>query len=84
MIPLKSKLGPGPEFDLIRELVGHGVRGSGDDCAFLGEIALSCDLTVEDVHFCLDWVSPLEVGFRAAVAGLSDLAAVGAEPSPKQ
>ena len=59
-------------------------RGLGDDCALLtdigGTLALSTDVSVEGVHFRLDWVTPEEAGWRAAAAALSDLAAEGAEP----
>ena len=37
-------------------------------------------MSVEGVHFRLDWIGPEEVGWRAAAAALSDLAAEGAEP----
>jgi thiamine-monophosphate kinase len=55
----------------------------GDDCAVLPELAgsnlvLSTDVSVEEVHFRLDWLRPSEIGWRAAAAALSDLAAAGA------
>jgi len=85
--PLDTPLGPGAEFDRIRALAaawGSRARGLGDDCAFLeagGErLALSVDLSVEGVHFRREWLSPAEIGYRAAAAALSDLAAVAAEP----
>ena len=81
-------LGPGPEFDLIRKLVGgtkplpDGIRvGPGDDCLVLDEgLVISVDLSIEDVHFRRDWISMEEAGWRAAAAALSDLAAMAAEP----
>jgi len=80
-------LGPGREFDRIRAMAarwGDRARGLGDDCAFLeigGEtLAVSLDLAVEEIHFRRDWMSPAEIGYRAAAAALSDLAAVAAEP----
>ncbi|NNF26239.1 MAG: thiamine-phosphate kinase [Gemmatimonadetes bacterium] len=55
--------------------------GPGDDGAVLrGGLVISTDLMVEGVHFHSDWLSPSELGFRAAAAGLSDLAAMGADP----
>lgn len=80
-------LGPGPEFDRIRKIAavlqGQGI-GLGDDCGLFREgeefIALSTDVSVEGVHFRLDWIGPEEVGWRATAAALSDLAAEGAEP----
>jgi thiamine-monophosphate kinase len=81
-------MGPGPEFDLIRRFLagvaaGEGaVRvGPGDDCAVLANgTVLSTDMSVEGVHFRREWLSPREIGDRAAAAALSDLAAVAAHP----
>jgi thiamine-monophosphate kinase len=82
-------LGPGVEFDLIRRFLAsapaarQGVRvGPGDDAAVVtGEgIVLSTDLSVEDVHFRRAWLTAREVGYRAAGAALSDLAAMAARP----
>jgi thiamine-monophosphate kinase len=82
-----TPLGPGGEFDRIRaiaEALGPAARDLGDDCAFLevGDrtLALSVDASVEGVHFRPEWLTPAEVGWRAAAAALSDLAAVGAVP----
>lgn len=82
-------LAPGAEFDLIRRFVPRAeaprsdVRvGVGDDCAVVagGGIALSSDMSVEGVHFRRDWLSMREIGYRAAAAALSDLAAMAARP----
>ena len=80
-------LGPGPEFDRIRAIVGVlGVQaaGLGDDCGLFREgdqfLALSTDVSVEGVHFRRQWITPEEAGWRAAAGALSDLAAEGAEP----
>lgn len=78
-------LGPGVEFDRIREIArALGARGIGDDCALLeveqGTLALSCDLSIEGVHFRREWLSLEEIGWRAAASALSDLAAEGARP----
>ena len=79
-------LGPGPEFDRIRRIaraLGARARGLGDDCALVpegpGTLAISTDVSVEGVHFRRDWIEPAEIGWRAAAAALSDLAAEGAE-----
>ena len=78
-------LGGGAEFDRIRSIyarLGTAAYGLGDDCALLradkATIALSIDLSVEGVHFRREWLSLPEIGYRAAVAALSDLAAEGA------
>ncbi len=59
--------------------------GIGDDCALLrprrGEdLAVTTDLTLEQVHFRRDWHPPESVGHRSLARGLSDLAAMGAWP----
>jgi len=81
-------LGPGGEFDLIRRFLAGGgapspgvVVGPGDDAAILdGGWVVSTDLSLEDVHFRRAWLHDDEVGFRAAAAALSDLAAMAATP----
>jgi len=79
-------MGPGVEFDTIRMLLsrwGDLAVDIGDDAAVLPRIAsghrvVSTDACVEDVHFRRAWLTPYEVGHRAAAAALSDLAAMGA------
>ncbi|HSJ75428.1 MAG TPA: thiamine-phosphate kinase [Gemmatimonadales bacterium] len=80
-------LGPGAEFDRIRgiiQVLGPNATGLGDDCALFPSgdtfFALSTDVSVEGIHFRLDWISLEEAGWRAAAAALSDLAAEGATP----
>ncbi|HEY7635439.1 MAG TPA: thiamine-phosphate kinase [Gemmatimonadales bacterium] len=81
------QLGSGREFDRIRAIaraLGARASGLGDDCALLpagsGTLALSTDVSVENVHFRLDWLDLEEVGWRAGAAALSDLAAEAARP----
>lgn len=82
-----TPLGPGDEFDRIRgvwsRLAGQIAPG-GDDCAVVtvGDVtlAISTDMSVEGTHFLAGWLSLEEVGYRAAAAALSDLAAVAASP----
>lgn len=63
-----------------------GLRlGIGDDCAVLRpkaghEICVTTDFSLEGVHFRRDWHSPQSAGHRCLARGLSDLAAMGAEP----
>ena len=81
-------LGPGREFASIARWVrqwGARAHGIGDDAAILDvptgtRLVVSTDTTTENVHFRRAWVSPLEIGWRAAMAALSDLAAMGADP----
>lgn len=81
-------LGPGAEFDAIRALLrewGPHATGVGDDAALLevpagAQLVVSTDASVEEVHFRRAWMSPAEIGERAASAALSDLAAMAATP----
>ena len=81
-------LGPGREFDVIRDLVrrwGESAQGIGDDAAILdvpagSHLVASTDASVENVHFRREWLTPEEIGYRAAAAALSDLAAMAATP----
>jgi thiamine-monophosphate kinase len=83
-----AKLGPGVEFDLIRRMAarwGDLVQHAGDDAAVLdvpsgASLVASTDSSVEGVHFRREWLSLQEIGYRATVAALSDLAAMAAEP----
>ena len=78
-------LGAGAEFDRIRAIaaaLGDAAGPLGDDCAVIdaepGSIVLSTDVSVEGIHFRPEWLRPEEIGWRAAAAALSDLAAAGA------
>lgn len=81
-------LGPGAEFDAIRAMLsewGPHASGVGDDAALLtvpsgAQLVVSTDASVEGVHFRREWMSPAEIGERAACAALSDLAAMAAVP----
>lgn len=62
------------------------VLGIGDDAALLDLggpelVVVTTDAMLQDRHFRLDWLSPGEVGWRAASGALSDLAAMGAAPA---
>jgi thiamine-monophosphate kinase len=61
------------------------VAGIGDDCAVFrpraGEdLVFTTDYTIEDVHFRRDVHTPEDVGHKTLARGLSDIAAMGAEP----
>jgi thiamine-monophosphate kinase len=83
-----TALGPGAEFDAIRMMLarwGDRAAGVGDDAACLhvprgDTLVVSVDSTVETTHFERGWLSMREIGFRATVAALSDLAAMAATP----
>jgi thiamine-monophosphate kinase len=86
-----TSLGPGTEFDLIRRFLARDADarlpydvlvGPGDDATVVAAhpLAISTDLSIEGVHFRRDWLEPEEIGWRAATAGLSDLAAMVSRP----
>lgn len=60
------------------------VEGIGDDCAVVRVydrlLLISCDMFMEDVHFRLSYVTPHDIGCKAAAAALSDIAAMGGAP----
>ncbi len=80
------------EFGLIRELQKHChalrphvIHGIGDDAAILHaptneSLIASTDLAIEGVHFDLAFESLQDVGYRTAVANISDIAAMGGTP----
>lgn len=79
------------EFDIISRFFATRTRrtdiklGIGDDAAILDvraerKLVLAMDTIVEGVHF-LENASGFDVGYRVLAVNLSDLAAMGAEPS---
>ncbi|MHB8303296.1 MAG: thiamine-phosphate kinase [Acidobacteriaceae bacterium] len=59
--------------------------GIGDDCAVLQppcghSVLVTTDFCLEAIHFRRDWHTPESVGHRCLARGLSDLAAMGAQP----
>lgn len=78
----------GAEFDAIRHMLetwGPQASGIGDDAAQFAippgeQLIVSMDAAVENVHFRRDWLSPEEIGARATIAALSDIAAMAATP----
>jgi len=66
--------GPGPEV----------IVGPGDDAAVLdapsGQLVLTADALIEGVHFDLGFTSARDLGYKAVVVNVSDIAAMGASP----
>jgi thiamine-monophosphate kinase len=79
------------EFGLIAEMAeqlktGPGtVVGIGDDAAVLAapdrRVVATTDFLLEGRHFRRDWAGPADIGHRAAVRSLADVAAMGARPT---
>lgn len=54
----------------------------GDDCAYLKDlgIVITQDSLLEDVHFKREFITPYQLGYKAVMVNLSDVAASGAKP----
>jgi thiamine-monophosphate kinase len=79
------------EFDFINQYLCREIKrkdvhlGIGDDCALLKVpseqcLAVTMDTLIEGIHFPPD-CTPEDIAHKAIVVNLSDLAAMGAEPS---
>ena len=58
----------------------------GDDAAVLDvppdrQVVVTTDSLIEGVHFRRDWSDPYSIGWKAAAVNLSDIAAMGADPT---
>ncbi|PWE00634.1 thiamine-phosphate kinase [Marinilabilia rubra] len=61
-------------------------KGIGDDCAILplddkNEQVVTTDLLIEDIHFLRKAISPFDLGYKSLAVNLSDIAAMGAQPT---
>ena len=62
------------------------IRGIGDDCAVYRapganeDLVLTTDMLIEDVHFTTATHTAQQIGHKALARGLSDIAAMGAQP----
>lgn len=71
---------------LVRDSAAGVVLGIGDDTAALdlgGDrlLLLTCDVQIEERHFRREWITPRQLGRRAAAINLSDIAAMGGRPT---
>ena len=81
------------EFGLIERFSKHfddfkinGMTGIGDDCAIMPlddhyEQVVTTDLLVEDIHFLRSRISPFDLGYKSLAVNLSDIAAMGGQPT---
>jgi thiamine-monophosphate kinase len=71
------------EFNMIAKLSSHVAHlengiGIGDDCAVVEDRVYTTDMSIEGVHFRLDWQSPEEALEKCLLTNLSDINAMGA------
>lgn len=62
------------------------VYGIGDDCAIMPlddeyEQIVTTDLLIEDIHFLRSAIPAFDLGYKALAVNLSDIAAMGGEPT---
>jgi thiamine-monophosphate kinase len=81
-----------PEFELIQRFFTRRIQdkpdivlGVGDDAALISpsadqQLVIAIDTLVKGVHFP-DTTSPYDIGWKALAVNLSDLAAMGADPT---
>lgn len=83
-----SKLG---EFGLIDRLTNDiklknpsSLYGVGDDCAVMhypdSEVLITTDMLMEGIHFDLTYITMQELGYKAAMANISDVFAMNGTP----
>ncbi|MGL4172578.1 MAG: thiamine-phosphate kinase [Actinomycetota bacterium] len=64
---------------------GSALLGPGDDAAVVpvrkGAVVATTDILVQDRDFRLDWSSAADVGWKAIMQNLADIAAMGAVPT---
>ncbi len=68
------------------DLVSTDTTGIGDDCAIMPldanhDQVVTTDLLVEEIHFIKTAITPFQLGYKALAVNLSDIAAMGAQPT---
>ncbi|MEU7989018.1 thiamine-phosphate kinase [Streptosporangium canum] len=79
------------EFGVVARITGRLPQGGavllgpGDDAAVVsapdGRVVVTTDLLIEGRHFRRDWSSGYDIGRKAAAQNLSDVVAMGADPT---
>ena len=70
--------------EIFAEANSDVLVGIGDDAAVVSRpetsLVVTTDMTVEDVHFKVNWSSAQEIGRKVAAANLADIYAMGGKP----
>jgi thiamine-monophosphate kinase len=75
------------EFEVLEKLRRKfSLEKIGDDCAVLPkdsktDLVITADMLVEDIDFHMTWAKPEFIGHKALAVSLSDIAAMGANPT---
>ena len=75
------------EFEFIQNIKKkYSLAFIGDDCAVLpkddiNDLLITSDMLVEDIDFRLEWTTPEFLGHKALAVSLSDIAAMGGDPT---
>ncbi|WP_344856966.1 thiamine-phosphate kinase [Planomonospora alba] len=79
------------EFGIVARIAGRlpqgrtVLLGPGDDAALVGapdgRVVVTTDLLLENRHFRRDWSTAYDIGRKAAAQNLSDVVAMGADPT---
>lgn len=64
----------------------YSLTRAGDDCAVIpqdaaNDLLITADMLVENEDFRLDWSTPEQIGHKALAVSLSDIAAMGGNPT---
>ena len=75
------------EFEFIQHIKSkYSLSRIGDDCAVIPkdaktDLLLTADMLIEDIDFRLDWTTPEFLGHKSLAVSLSDIAAMGGQPT---
>jgi thiamine-monophosphate kinase len=82
-----SEIGEFGFIDRLSRIFGTNadvLEGIGDDCAVLRSetsiLLVTCDMSIEDVHFRRANTRPEDIGWKTVAISLSDIAAMGGQP----
>ncbi|MFQ6097761.1 MAG: thiamine-phosphate kinase [Armatimonadota bacterium] len=81
----RSRRGAAGDEQAERGREAHVLIGPGDDAALVAHrgrrVLITCDSAIEGRHFDLSICSPADAGYRAMAGAISDIAAMGGQPT---